>query len=241
MSQAPASDGASLADPLATCATALKAAEGLLDAARSAVRLATVSERRVDAAKVDQHQFAAHGLAWYATYVEALRQMLGWAGRLETEGALGELEGLIFQAAFGEYLAQMAGGIAMSQVEVVRPADLGLDDGALAAFRTPEVDALIATGNSAAARARLAGLIADGHFGDAWPGDETLVLVRQQFRRFADERIAPQAQGWHLGDELIPLEVIAEMAELGVFGLTVPEDWGGSGMSKVAMCVVTEE
>ena len=241
MSPEPYTGDVSIADPLAACAAALRAAEGLLGAARAAVRGLVVAEGRIDGGRLDEHQFAAHGLAWYATYVEALRQMLGWAERLEGAGAFGELEVLILRAAFGEYLAQMAGGVAMSQVEVVRPADLGLDDGAVAAFRTPEVARLIATGNSAIARARIAELFADGYFGDACTGDETLVLMRHQFRRFTDERIAPHAHGWHRADALIPLEVIAEMAELGVFGLTVPEDRGGLGLGKVAMCVVTEE
>jgi (2S)-methylsuccinyl-CoA dehydrogenase len=230
-----------LADLLATCDGAIDAAEGLLDAARSAVREVTVADGRVDARLVDEHQFAAHGLAWYATYVAALQQMLGWARRLEAAGGLGELESLIVQAAFGEYLAQMAGGIAMSQIEVVRPGDLGLDEGVLADFRTAEVSRLMASGNSAAVRERIADLIADGHFGNACPGDEILVMVREQFHRFSDERIAPQAQDWHRDDRLIPMEIIEEMAELGVFGLTVPEEWGGLSMSKVAMCVVTEE
>ena len=241
MSPEPYTGDVSIADPLPACATALRVAEGLLDAARAGVRGAGVRDGLIDGARLDEHQFAAHGLAWYATYVEALRQMLGWAERLEDAGGFGALEALILQAAFGEYLAQMAGGVAMSQVEVVRPADLGLDDAAVAAFRTPEVARLIATGNSATARARIAELIADGYFGDACPGDETLVLMRHQFRRFTDERIVPHAHGWHRADALIPLEVIAEMAELGVFGLTVPEDRGGLDLGKVAMCVVTEE
>ena len=230
-----------LADLLTTCDGAIAAAEGLLDAARTAVREVTVADGRVDAGLVDEHQFAAHGLAWYATYVAALQQILGWARRLDAAGKLGELESLIVQAAFGEYLAQMAGGIAMSQIEVVRPGDLGLDEDALVAFRTEPVARLIASGNSAAVRARIAALIADGHFGYARPGDETLDMVCEQFHRFSDERIAPQAQDWHRADRLIPIEIIDEMAELGVFGLTVPEEWGGLGMSKVAMCVVTEE
>ena len=72
-------------------------------------------------------------------------------------------------------------------------------------------------------------------------GDETLDMIQQQFRRFVDEKILPDAHGWHLRDELIPIEIVDEMAALGVFGLTVPEEFGGLGMGKVAMCVVTEE
>ena len=226
--------------PTSTCAAALRAAEGLLDAARAAVRGLVVRDGRLDGARLDAHQFAAHGLAWYATYVEALRQLLGWAERLDGAGGLGELEELMLGAGFGEYLAQLAGGIAMSQVEVVRPGDLGVDDGALAAFHTAEVKELIANGNSAAARERIAALIADGDFGNSGLGDDTLEMVRDQFSRFTAERITPQAQDWHRDDSLIPMEIIEAMAELGVFGLTIPEDWGGSGLGKVAMCVVTE-
>ena len=219
---------------------ALAAAEALLDAARQAVAADVVSDGRVQGALLDEHQFAAHGLAWYATYVAALRQMLGWAERLEATGARSELEELMLQAAFGEYLAQLAGGIAMSQVEVVRPGDLGVDDAALAAFHTGAVKDLIATGNSAANRLRIAALISDGNFGNSGLGDETLEMVRDQFTRFAAERVTPHAQGWHRNDSLIPMAVIDEMAELGVFGLTIPEEWGGAGLGKVAMCVVTE-
>ncbi|MCX7355080.1 MAG: acyl-CoA/acyl-ACP dehydrogenase, partial [Alphaproteobacteria bacterium] len=71
--------------------------------------------------------------------------------------------------------------------------------------------------------------------------DETLVMVRDQFRRFADEQVVPHAHGWHVRDELIPLEILEKMGELGVFGLTVPQDLGGLGLGKIAMCVVTEE
>src|SRR5205814_6179732 len=70
---------------------------------------------------------------------------------------------------------------------------------------------------------------------------ETMEMVRGQFVRFAQEKIAPYAHGWHLKDELIPLDIIGEMSALGVFGLTVPEEFGGAGLSKTAMCVVSEE
>ena len=71
--------------------------------------------------------------------------------------------------------------------------------------------------------------------------DDDYEMIRDQFRRFADERVAPHAHGWHLRDELIPLEIVEEMGELGVFGLTIPEEYGGAGLGKIAMCVVSEE
>jgi (2S)-methylsuccinyl-CoA dehydrogenase len=71
--------------------------------------------------------------------------------------------------------------------------------------------------------------------------DEEYEMIRAQFRRFAEDRVVPHAHEWHLKDELIPMAIIDEMGELGVFGLTIPEEYGGFGMSKTAMCVVSEE
>ncbi len=220
---------------------ALTAADGLVAAARAAVaRLVTVNGR-VDTAALDRHQFAAHGFAWLATYVEALRQMAAWAARLADSGGFGRLEALTLQAVFGEYLARIAGGIVMSQGETVRPHDLGLHDAALAAFRVPAVKRLLADGNTAAVRTAIADAIADGAFPEPGLDDETLSAVRDQIRRFTDERIAPAVQEWHRADRLIPDDVVAGLAALGVFGIAVPEEWGGAGMGKVATCVVAEE
>ncbi|MEX2629875.1 MAG: acyl-CoA dehydrogenase family protein, partial [Tistlia sp.] len=227
-----------LDDLLPLCREALGAAEGLELAARRSVGALVAPQGRPDPDLLEREQFAAHGLAWLATYVAALRETLHWVERLEAEGRCGELERLILQAAFGEYLAQLAGGLPLSQVEVLRPADLGLAPEALEAFLTPTVAGLIARGNTAGLRLRLAELIAADRFGE--PGlDETDALIAEQFRKLADAH-AEAAHGWHLRDELIPIEVVRQLAELGVFGLTVPEEYGGLGLGKTAMCVVTE-
>ncbi|MCY4504273.1 MAG: acyl-CoA/acyl-ACP dehydrogenase, partial [Alphaproteobacteria bacterium] len=224
--------------PISLLEEALAAAEAYLDDARGGVAARVQAGGRTDPAALERDQFAAHGFAWIATYVAGLREMLGWARRLEASDALTELDRLVLQAAFGEYLAQLSGGIAVSQGEVVRPADLGLDG---AALRVPAVGRVAAEGNSNAARMEIAALLAEGQRPSDGLDDESLALVRDQFRRFADERIVGPAHGWHSRDELIPMSVIGDMADMGVFGLTVPEEWGGLGMGKVAMCVVTEE
>jgi (2S)-methylsuccinyl-CoA dehydrogenase len=237
--------GPLLPDILPLTGRALDAAEGMLAAAKRKLLAAVAPGGTIDPALLEARQFAAHGYAWMATYVEALRQMHLWADRLDDVGGLGEREALMLQMAFGEYLGQLAGGIALSQVEVLRPHDLGLGDDDLHAFRRPEVAELVRAGNSEAARARLAELFKDaldsGDFGHLALGEEALDMVRDQFRRFGAERVAPFAHDWHLKDELIPLPVIEEMAELGVFGLTVPEESGGLGLGKLAMCIVSEE
>ena len=230
-----------LPDLLPLCEAAAGDAHALVQAARAAVAARVTRGGRVSGAALEAEQAAAHGLAWMATYAEALKEMAAWARGLEAAGAFGEIEALILQIAFGEYLAQMAGGIPMSQVEIVRPADVGVAAGAL---RTPAVEALVAGGNTDAARARLVALMvaAEGSasFGATGLGEDD-EMVRDQFRRFADEKVVPFAHEWHLKDELIPLAIIEEMGALGVFGLTIPEEYGGAGMSKTAMCVVSEE
>ena len=227
-----------LGDLAALVAEAVPAAEAHLEAAREAVR------GLVGDGPVEVHQTAAHGLAWTATEVEALRQMRAWAERLDADGRMGEAEGLILQIAAGEYLWHLHGGLPMGQGELVRPQDMGLDGDARRAPMPPAVMRLMQEGNTERARARLAGIMqercAEITVGDPALGDE-MAMVRAQFRRFAVERVEPHAQGWHLADALVPMEVIEAMAEMGVFGLTIPEAHGGLGLSKLAMCVVSEE
>jgi (2S)-methylsuccinyl-CoA dehydrogenase len=214
-------------------ATALAAAETMVARARQ-----NLGERvGADPARLDAEQIAAHGLAWMATYVAALRQLREWAERLAAAGELGEPQLLILAVGFGEYLAQLCGGIAMGQGEIARPQDLGLGDADVASLRG---SSLIAGLNDA--RARLGALLGDGipSGGDSL-GDETLELIRDQVRRFAERAVAPHAHDWHCQDRLIPIEVIEELSGIGVFGVTLPEEYGGLGLGKLAMCVVSEE
>lgn len=235
-----AGPGHVLPDLLGTCRAALGVAERLVEQARHELGKRLLIGGKVDAAAMEAEQFAAHGYAWFATYAVALREMMRWAERLDAAGRLGELERLMLQAAFGEYLGQMAGGIAISQVETVRPADIGVPEEALAPLRAREAEILVARGNTSPVRMRLAQLLAERE-PDRALGDETLDLVRDQFRRFATDRVEPGAQDWHRSDSFIPLDLIGEMAHLGVFGLTIPQEWGGLEMGKIAMCIVTEE
>ncbi len=221
------------------CREALAAADAYLSDAHGAVARRVVVDGRPDATRLRDAQFAAHGLAWIATTVEALRQLHRWAEGLHAAGTLGELDALILAAGFGEYLCQLQGGIAMSQGEIVRPADLGLGEAARTRLADAAVSRLMAEGNTSASRNRIAAHMAE-RFGNAGL-DDTLELVRAQFRRFADEEIAPHAGRWHAEDALIPLDLMGRMAELGVFALTVPKEDGGLGMGRLAMCVVTEE
>ncbi len=239
-------DTALLPDLDQLCDDALAALASLYDATENAIRARVTIDGRIDANAFDEHQFAAHGFAWFTTYVTALQQMKAWSDRLVTQGKRGHLETLILQVAFGEYLAQIKGGIPMSQGEIIRLTTLGVSETDIQAFCSSRaVSVLSAHGNSDAARRAIATEIEDsldsGRFGETGLEDETLDLVRDQFRRFVEEKVTPHAHGWHERDELIPIEIVTEMSELGVFGLTIPEEFGGLGMGKTAMCVVTEE
>ena len=223
------------------CRGALAAADRLVEA--MAARVADRLRDDPDKDAINTHQSIAHGYAWAATYAEALREMLGWADRLVDAGDGGALEATMLEVAFGEYLAQLAGGIAISQLETVRPAAFGLTD--TKAFLTPEVEALIAAAHDDGRWQRLAAAMNEaaetGNFGAFGLNDDSLEMVRDQFRRFVEDVVVPAAHGWHMDDALIPMAVVDQMADMGVFGLTIPEDYGGVAMGKTAMCTVTEE
>lgn len=233
-----------LADLLALTAAALPAVDDVLACAKDVVRATVTDGGRISGKLIEKNQTAAHGFAWLATYAQSLHQMQNWAERLQADGKFGEVEQLIHQIAFGEYLWQIYGGIPMSQGEIMRLQDIGLTQDDMRALMQPAVMTLTGSGNTQAARMRLVELMQEQSANitvGASGLDDELEMIREQFRRFSIDRIEPDAHDWHLKDELIPLEIIDEMAELGVFGLTIPEEYGGFGLSKASMCVVSEE
>jgi (2S)-methylsuccinyl-CoA dehydrogenase len=229
------------AELVAITRQARAAVEAVLADATAAVRRRVTLDDQVIDSLLDREQRATHGLAWLATYVESVRQLAAYAERMQANGALGESEELLVRLGIGEYLAQIHGGIFMSQGEIVRPADLGVAVESVATRLAGPLQALAAS--QAEHRARLVELMRAHH--DAAIGDcgldETLATIREEMRKFADSEVAPQAQQWHRTNSYIPLDVVAQMSELGVFGLTIPQDYGGLGLGKESMCVVSEE
>ncbi len=237
MLQQPA--GGEDAEFLALLRSAPLAADAILQQATAAVRGRV--DPRGDSAVLDREQRATHGLAWLATYVESIRQLAAFAERAVQAGTLGEIERLLVQIGIGEFLSQIQGGIPMSQGETVRPADLGLSTAAVIAQLAALLEQL--TTGAVERRARLVALLR--HANDLTLGidttDPSLTAMRDEVRRFSEREVMPRAHAWHLANDLIPNDVIARMADLGVFGLTLPERYGGMGLGKEAMCVVTEE
>jgi (2S)-methylsuccinyl-CoA dehydrogenase len=220
------------ADLLPLLEAAAADAGAYADAARAAVKARVAKDGKIDRAAIDAEQHIVHGLAWVATYAEVLREVSEWARGLNERGKFGETEQVLAKVVFAEYGAQLAGGVPMTQVEAIRPDDFGV--------AAPAVRVRI----TQAERTRLAELVRDGRGRATLENtglDEDSELIRDQFRKFADAEVVPFAHGWHMRDELIPIEIIQHMGELGVFGLTVPEEFGGAGLGKTAMCVVSEE
>ena len=226
---------------LARAATA--ALDALLADAVRKVRERIVVEGRVVSRIFDREQRATHGLAWLATYVDAVRQLTAYTERMVADGTLGETEEHLVRIGLGEYLAQIVGGIPMSQGEIVRPSDFGLSPAQVAARINAGVESLIASGNTPERRARLVELMRASHGATVGVAglDETLESIREEMRKFADSEVIGHAQGWHRTNSYIPMEIIGQMSELGVFGLTIPEEFGGMGLGKESMCVVSEE
>lgn len=225
------------------CRQATVGLDVLLADAAAKVRERASESGLVTGRLMEREQRATHGLAWMATYVEAVRQLSRYAERTQRDGRFGELEEHLVRIGIGEYLAQVIGGIPISQGEIVRPSDFGLSPSQVTVRVNSAMGKLIATGNTADRRARLMVLMRGGHAATvgACGLDEMLESIRNEMRKFADTEVMGRAQGWHRTNSYIPIEIIGDMAALGVFGLTIPDEFGGMGLGKESMCVVSEE
>jgi len=224
--------------------SAAEAASTLRDSAVEAVAAKVSSGGQIDSAALEREERAAHGLAWVATYAAAIEQLASYAKRVAGEGRFGEIERLLTQIGACEYLGQLFGGVMMSQGEIVRMHELGVDENDLIGFiaaARPLIESVTPnTRSSVVELIKYAQSAAAANYGD--PGlNQTFEDIRNEMRRFSEAEVVPNAQEWHLKDEYIPLPLIAKMSELGVFSLTLPEEYGGLGLGKEAMCVVSEE
>lgn len=208
---------------------ALAAARAYRDAAQAALA------GRLAARPIDSEQRAAHGFAWVATTVAALEATLEW---YEPGQDSNPVDAKIAVLAFAEGVGQLVGGLPMGQNEIFRPADLGL--GAAARTLAEACAGLIET-DHAATRSDVAARLAAGQWPSETLHDADLDSIRAQYRRFTDAEIIPHAHGWHLANDLIPDTAVQAMADLGTFGVCIPGEYGGLGLSKLVMCIVTEE
>ncbi len=229
---------------ISKCQKALITVDKYYDAALQNVRASLIVDGKLSRSNLEREQHSSHGLSWIAAYRATLKEMVNWASDLENQNSFNEIEKLMLQITFSEYCAQIKSGIPMSQLEFIRPQDLGLKNGLFNETETDEFNDLLLNGNSSEDRSKLASLLKDGftskNFGNCGL-DETALIIQEQFKKFIEDDVIPHAHEWHLKDELIPMSIIDKMSEMGVFGLTIPEEFGGLGMSRFIDCVVTEE
>ncbi len=219
----------------------LRDLENLSDKSKSYLKTQLTKGDRIDNQLLEIHQFQTHGFAWFETYRIGLRETLNWFSRLAEEGKASEIDASITIFAFAEYLTQMRNGIMMSQSEIIRPNDLGLEDSDFNFLNEKDVKDVVETGLSDKIKKVIVDSLDKDIFASLGLNDETLEMIQDQFKKFTEEEILPHANEWHLKDDLIPDDTLKKMAELGVFSIAIPENYGGLGMGKVAMCVVTEE
>ncbi|HEX7477519.1 MAG TPA: acyl-CoA dehydrogenase family protein [Polyangiales bacterium] len=209
----------------------------LYQRALTQLRAQVMDNGKLNRGKLEARQVAAHGLAYLATELEAARQLAAWSERVG-----GDYERRIATTYVGEVARSVASAIDLGACESVDIHELGVTDADLAAtVRAPAVLSFIAEHANTASYLAIAKHAKDHGYGALGLGDSTLEDIRLQFARFTDQEVIPRAQEVHRKDVLIPMEILSQMSEMGVFGLTIPEALGGLGLGKVAMCVVTEE
>ena len=215
--------------------------QNLSEKIQSNLKSICLDGERVSSKLLERNQYKCHGFAWFETYRISLRETLSWYKTLQSQGKDTELDSYILVCGFAEYVSQMRDGIMMSQSEIIRTSDLGLTKSDFDFLDKPDISNLITLGLLENTKVKIVDFLDQGQFPSLGLGDETLEMIQDQFKKFTDEEIIPHAHEWHLKDALIPNSVLSKMAELGVFSIAIPEEYGGLGMGKEAMCVVTEE
>ncbi len=215
-----------MTDTHAAAGAAVDAAADLVATAARHLAQASAVEGRVSVAALDRHQVVAYDLAHAASAVSGSRVMLDYATK-------GELESKLAYAYIADAFADIVGRLVGREAGWgVDPADLAVAHDFVAAHRDPEF------------LEALADELPRHGTGPAHLDDE-FDMVRDTFHRFAEDKIRPVAEHIHRENADIPDEIIDGMAEIGGFGLSVPEEYGGfaagGDSDYLAMCVATEE
>ncbi len=213
-------------EQLQAAGAAVSAAASIVDAASQHLARASLADGRISVAKLDEHQVLAYDLAHVASAVEGCRVMLDYAEH-------GEYESKLARAFIADVVGDLASRIvAREGVWGVEAGELGPALPFVEAYRSPAFLEEIASD-----------LTAQGT-GPAHLDDE-FDLVRETFHRFAADKIRPVAEHVHRTNGDIPEDVISGLAEIGGFGLSVPEEYGGFAVGGehdyLGMIVATEE
>ena len=222
--------------------TALAQCRALIDRALSGIREKTVENGELSPLKLDAHQLACYDIALCWAECTAAGFLLSHARRVATEspGAkdlTARLAALFCAEAVSASLARLR----------MRPADYGLS---IATVNTVEADEDVAdflAAQLASAHIAATGRQVQERGGDLGPDllGEHHCMMRDTFRRFADDVVAPLAEAIHRQDLDIPETILGPLREMGMFGLSIPESYGGlqedDREDTLGMIVVTEE
>lgn len=184
---------------------------------------------------IDEHQVHCERLAYLATQVEAARALFAYAKEATSNGETGIGEKAL---GFGAEVGQKW----LGQADI-HLADFGFSEAFLSqTLGSTKVKAAIRSGANEE-RFRQIGQAELANLGvnNSWLGSEIALMTRDSVRQFAKSEVAPIAEEVHRKDDLIPEHIIKNMSELGYFGMSVPEEYGGGDMGNLAMIITTEE
>lgn len=177
---------------------------------------------------IDDHQVVVERAAYAATEARAANDLLAVASSKSTARK-------VAAAGIGELVTQMRNRIDAILTNIgLEEKDLEetFDASTRAILRKACSEDLVRSVGADAIQAR-------GNI--PWPLDEIMVQVKDSVREFANAEIAPEAERIHRNDDIIPEKFIQSMGELGYFGMSIPEEFGGHDMGMLAMILITEE
>ncbi len=223
--------------------TVLAATTQLIDRALSALKVQVTEGGRVAPARLDEHQLACYELALSWSECTAARFLLAHATRLAAESSAAN--------AFTAHLAALFCAEAITNTLHrlrTRPADFGLSRTHISAQSTPiPPQRIFCRNNSRRSNIAAIGQAVLDRDGDLGPDllSEHHTMMRDTFRRFADDVVAPLAEEIHREDLIIPDAILEPLKEMGMFGLSIPASYGGlqedDKEDTLGMIVVTEE
>ncbi|MGH0038378.1 MAG: acyl-CoA dehydrogenase family protein [Myxococcota bacterium] len=222
---------------MSTAHPSLDDARPLVAAAQSLLKsaLASASEITQGGAKIDDHQVVTEHVAYAATETQAAVELVKAVDAAREEGNSNPSFERTAVAGLGELVRSLT-----RRLENVID-DLGLGEAALESAFPAETRSLLRRCCSEALMREIGAEVAETRGANPWPDDEMHAQVRDQVREFGANEVMPHAEHIHRTDDIIPENFISSMAELGFFGLSVPEEYGGVEMGNLAMILTTEE
>jgi len=222
---------------MSTAAPSLDDAKTLLAAAERLLEQAVAGARELtgDGRRIDEHQVATERVAYAATEARAARDLVTAVETARADGSSSDRFELCAVAGAADLVASLRERLSTAAD------DLGFGDEALeAAFPAP-LRNLLRSCTSQSVMREIGAHVVEEQGRNGWPLDEMHAQVRDQVREFASNEVLPHAEHIHRKDDLVPEEFIQKMSELGFFGLSVPEQYGGVEMGNLAMILTTEE